>query len=193
MARRVAKVSQLCKPSGRIQIMSREEKRSDIDQLRDLLLDRGIESSPPTPSPRRFGSLPPPAPLAPHDPLLTRLAPLLELLFLVRNASSSGGTVEDAVLRGAARTLGSDLKDAHISALLSRFREQLREHGLAERLAIVAESLALDRVGAESAYALAATMAIANGEVHEREREFLADVASQLGISKKRASELFAI
>lgn len=171
-----------------------ESKDVGLGQLRDVLLDRGELVAPAPPSlPRsavRFGSLPPPAPLDPTDPLLTRVSPLLELLYLIRVGAGELGHEEEAVLRGVARTLNRDLKDNQISALFERFGDRLNWEGLDERMSAVTSALSLDKVTAESAYTLAATMAWANGEVSPRERELLEEVAASLGLSQKRASEI---
>lgn len=169
-----------------------DSKDPGLSQLRDVLIDRGELDAPPPkpPSAPRLGSLPPPAPLDPAEPLLARVSPLLELLYLTRAGSREIGPEEDAVLRGVARTLNQDLKDTQISALLDRFGERLRREGLDERMSSVTMALSSDKVTAESAYTLAATMAWANGDVSPRELELLDEVASNLGLSRKRASEL---
>lgn len=171
-----------------------EDKDSGLSQLRDVLIDRGEFSAPPPPprppSAPRLGSLPPPAPLDPADPLLARVSPLLELLYLIRAGSGEVGHEEEAVLRGVARTLNGDLRDGQISLLLERFGERLRREGLDERVNSVTLELSADKVTAESAYTLAATLAWADGEVSPSELEILAAVASNLGLSSKRAREL---
>jgi tellurite resistance protein len=173
--------------------MAQQEKDANLTGLRDLLVDRGELGTEPViefRSSPRLGSLPPKAPLSPSDPLFARIAPLLELLFLVRSSSGEVGEPEEAAIRGVARTLNGDLEDAEIHLLFKSFGEALLLEGLEERVSAVTMALSVDRVSAESAYTLAATVAVANGEVSQGERELLSDIAVQLGISPKRAREL---
>lgn len=168
-----------------------ENKDSNLTQLRDTLIDRGESSPVPEfKSAPRFGSLPPPAPLDPKDPLLMRVSPLLELLYLMHATVGVVGQGEEAVLRGVARTLNSDLEDHQLTSLFERYAERLRRAGLDERIYSVTEALSLDKVTAESAYTLAATLAWANDDVSSEEEELLGDIAEKLGISGRRASEL---
>lgn len=168
-----------------------ENKDSSLTQLRDTLIDRGESTpAPELQSAPRFGSLPPPAPLDPRDPLLVRVSPLLELLYLMHATVGVIGQGEEAVLRGVARTLNSELEDHQLTLLFERYAERLRRFGLDERIHTVTEALSLDKVTAESAYTLAATMAWANDDVSSEEEELLGDIAEKLGISGRRASEL---
>src|SRR5690606_23469240 len=100
------------------------------------------------------------------------------------------GQGEEAMLRGVARTLNSDLEDHQLTKLFERYAERLRRDGLDERIHSVTEALSLDKVTAESAYTLAATLAWANDDVSREEEELLKDIAEKLRISGRRASEL---
>jgi tellurite resistance protein len=154
--------------------MSQERRNSDLTQLRDVLLDRGqvgSEAPPELRSAPRFGSLPPKA-------------------LLVRKNAGEVGESEEAAIRGVAKTLNSHLEDEHLTLLLRRFDESLSQQGLEERLSEVTTSIAVDKVSAESAYTLAAAVAVANGTVSAQEQDLLREVAALLGISPRRALEL---
>gem|GEM_PF-3001634 len=166
---------------------------SPLTKLYDSLVDQAVAPPPPPrdePSAPRFGSLPPPAPLAPQDPLLSRIAPLCEVLYLVMVADE-GGADEELALRGVVRALSADaLDEREILELLGRFKDNLERWGRQARLEVLSSRFGLDRVAAESAFTLSATLLVADHLVSEREKKTLVELAEALGISKSRAIQL---
>lgn len=158
---------------------------SALAALRDQLLERGTESS--------QGLVRDRASSKPNEPLLQRLSPFLELLYLMMVADGKCETRERQLLRGVIRTLGgSALVDSAVEPLLSAFDANLEAAGAEARLETVASVLTADRLDAEAAFTLTATMALADDDVDAPEHAVLTQLSEMLGISAKRASELVA-
>jgi hypothetical protein len=105
--------------------------------------------------------------------------------------ANGGGAKEELALRGVVRALSADaLDDSQISQLFQDFKEKLERSGRAARLADLSSRFGLDRVAAESAFTLAATLLVADNQVTEHEKETLANLAVELGIGKGRAAYL---
>lgn len=136
----------------------------------------------------RPGSLPPPKPEA---AVVERVAPMCELLYLMMQSDGVCGVDERQVLRGVARTLsGGALSTTQIDELIAQLDVLLDKYGPEERLFDVTEVLSADKVVAESAYTLAATMMYADDHPTKVEASLLEHIAQLLGISKQRASAL---
>ncbi len=156
-----------------------------LDALRDQLLERGIASS-------RLAE--PPVDGSPEaETLLQRVSPFLELLFLMMSADGECHERERQLLRGVTRTLGgSDLPRATVEHLLTVFDAHVEQEGVESRLETVASGLSADRLDAETAFTLTATMALADDDVGAPEHAVLDHLAEMLGISANRAHELVA-
>lgn len=116
---------------------------------------------------------------------------MCELLYLMMQQDGVCGVNERQVLRGVARTLSDGaLTSAQIDELVTQFDALLEEEGPEERMYAVTETLSADRVVAESAYTLAATMMLADDEATPEELTLLTSLAHHLGLSTQRASEL---
>lgn len=162
-----------------------------LEALRDQLLERGkfVEVGAETRS--WTGSLVDNSPEA--EALLRRVEPFLELLFLMMSSDGECHERERQLLRGVTRTLGgADLPCATIERLLTVFDAHVEQEGVESRLEAVARGLAADRLDAESAFTLTATMALADDDVGAHEHAVLDHLAEMLGISASRAHELVA-
>lgn len=169
-----------------------------LEALRDRLLERGQtahggESSDLNPilddSMKACADASPDA--WPASALLRRLSPFLELLHLMMISDGTCDTSERQLLQGAARTLGgADLSFATIETLLTAFDANLAAEGPEARLEAIASLLCADRLDAEAAFTLTATMATADGTVDVQEHAVLRELAQVLGISNQRAREL---
>lgn len=170
--------------------MNWNPKVPPLVRLRDTLVERGATLSTrsrATGSTVR-GSVRPPAP---ESAIVQRVAPMCELLYLMMQQDGVCGVDERQVLRGVARTLSDGaLSSAQIDELMTQFDALLEEQGPEERMYVVTETLSADRVVAESAYTLAATMMLADDEATTEELSLLNNLAHHLGISKQRAAEL---
>lgn len=166
---------------------------SALEPLRDQLLERGrVLEHRLAPSEVRGTTRPVEMPgSASVDTLLQRVAPFLELLYLMMVADGKCDERERQLLRGVTRTLGgADLSSAAVERLLTDFDAHLETEGAAGRLETVASLLCGDRLDAETAFTLTATMALADGDVDIPEHTVLAQLAEVLGLSAARAREL---
>ena len=122
---------------------------------------------------------------------LTRVEPLAETMFLMVAADGAFAEQERDALRGAVRGLSDNLlRTGTINVMLENFEKRLQDHGRDERLREIAEELAEHPSDAESAFTLAAAVALADDEVHDEEQAFINQLAEWLGISAERAGEL---
>ena len=122
---------------------------------------------------------------------LTRVEPLAETMFLMVAADGKIADEERDALRGAVRGLSDNLlRSGTINVMLENFEKRLSEHGRDERLREIAEELSEHASDAESAFTLAAAVALADDEVHDEEQSFINQLAEWLGISAERAGEL---
>jgi len=159
-----------------------------LEALRDRLLERGQTTHREAPADAVPGSG-----ALQTSALLRRLSPFLELLHLMMLTDGTCDTNERQLLQGAARTLGGeDLSYATIETLLTTFDANLETEGLESRLEAVASLLCADRLDAEAAFTLTATMAMADGTVDVQEHAVLRELAQVLGISNRRARDLVA-
>jgi len=105
--------------------------------------------------------------------------------------ADEGGADEELALRGVVRALSADaLDEREILELLGRFKDNLERWGRQARLEVLSSRFGLDRVAAESAFTLSATLLVADHLVSEREKKTLVELAEALGISKSRAIQL---
>ncbi|HET9930807.1 MAG TPA: TerB family tellurite resistance protein [Polyangiaceae bacterium] len=122
---------------------------------------------------------------------LSRVEPLAETMFLMVAADGSIADQERDALRGAVRGLSDNLlRTGTINVMLENFEQRLRDHGRDERLREIAEELSDHPSDAESAFTLAAAVALADDEVHDEEQSFINQLAEWLGINAARAGEL---
>ena len=155
-----------------------------IRRLRDGLLAEGVIE--------RAGS--------PGEPATTdsralaskqRVGPFIETMYLVMLADGEADTSERAAIASAARLLtGGLLSDADINELLDRCESGIREHGAVQRLQSIGARLSADRLGRETAFTLAAAVALADDSLHAAEIDLVGSVAEWYGISSRRAREL---
>lgn len=120
-----------------------------------------------------------------------RIAPIAETMYLMMCADETITEEERDTLFGAIRGLTDNLlKDGTINVMVERFQQAVRAHGRDARLQEIAHRLADKRSDAESAFALAAAVAVADDSVADTEREFIAQLAEWLGITRERASAI---
>ncbi len=161
-----------------------------ITRLRDALLQSGrrpsIVISPAYETLARSGLLSPEETAA-----VERIDPLAETMYLMMTADGEISEVEKDALRGAVRGLADNLiRTGTINVMLETFATKLREHGRDARLQEIAEALSDSPHEAESAFSLAAAIALADDSVHDSENEFINQLAEWFGISATRAEEI---
>jgi tellurite resistance protein len=177
-------------------------RSSALRTLRAAMLERGTRDSmtPPAGTDRAHGSTPGAArrsiathELGPSDreAILSRVAPICEVLYLLMAADDHVDGREYITLRGTIRALTDGaLGTSALNGLLARFESQLEREGRPTRLSKVAAELSADRADAEAAYMLAAAVAIADENTDLRESELLDELGDLLGISPKRRRQL---
>lgn len=156
-----------------------------IRRLRDGLLARASEA------PADLPGAGPEADPARREAILRRVEPFAETMFLVMMADNEPAAAERQALIGAfdALTAGSIGPEA-LGALLDRFLADVQREGAEARLQRLGSRLMADRDDRETAFTLAAVVAIADAEVDPRENHMLALVREHFGISDKRAAVL---
>ncbi|MFV8819060.1 TerB family tellurite resistance protein [Haliea sp. E17] len=126
-----------------------------------------------------------------REAALARVAPFAETMYLVMMADGHHAPEELASVRGAIRLLAGDLLDAaDLDALLDRCDAAARERGPAFLLQALGNRLCANRNDRETAFTLAAAVALADDTVVEEEQALLGDVAEWFGVSSRRAREL---
>lgn len=121
---------------------------------------------------------------------INRVDAVAEILFLVMAADEQITDTEYATLRGAIRGLtGEALKDGVIDVLIEDYALRLRDEGRDVRLRRVAAGIT-DTAEIESAFAMAAAMALADDDVAHVENQLLGDLAEWFGIGPARARVL---
>lgn len=159
-------------------------KPDALGALRDTLLERGAPSS-------RSSGAAPGNHSAETEALLLRMAPFLELLYLMMVADGIAEDSERRLLQGVSRTFfAGDVSSAALDELLNGFEASRQAEGLEGRLESVANSLSADRLDAEAAFTLTAVMALADGATDLTEHDLLSQLAQMLGVSSRRAHEL---
>jgi tellurite resistance protein len=134
-----------------------------------------------------------PATLAEPTPevraLMKRIEPMCEVLYLVMVADDETDANETDSIRGAIATLTSGgLSEQRVDSMLRRYAAASEVQGRQERLMQVATQLSADGEDAETALALAAAVAIADGTVASAEEKLLTQFSEWLGISSRRAA-----
>lgn len=161
-----------------------------IARLRDALLQSGrrpsLVVSPAYETLARSGLLDPEETAA-----VERIDPIAETMYLMMTADGVVATAEQDALRGAIRGLTNNaIRSGTINVMLETFQAKLSESSRNERLQEIAESVAEDPHEAESAFALAAAVALADDEVDDNENEFINQLAEWFGIPAARSEEI---
>ena len=122
---------------------------------------------------------------------LERVAPFVETMYLMMMADDEGGALERDAIRGAMRVLTHGLlQDSELEELTQRFEALLQEQGVEARLQAIGSRICADRVDRETAFSLAAAMALADNKVVTEESLLVASIAEWFGVSGKRCREL---
>ncbi len=120
-----------------------------------------------------------------------RVAPFIETMYLVMLADGRADASERTAIASAARLLtGNLLSGADIDELLDRCEASIREQGAALRLQAIGSRLSADRLDRETAFTLAAAVALADDDVDATEIDLVGSVAEWYGVSSRRAREL---
>lgn len=116
---------------------------------------------------------------------LLRVEPLAEVMFLVIAADEMVGEPEWSALVGAVRGMSGDaLTDGTIKVMIETFALRLRDQGALTRLKELGAALRSDQNDAESAFCLAAAVALADNRVADSESQILDELAGVLGFGE---------
>ncbi len=165
-------------------------KTRTIERLRDALLESGRRPSVVVSS--AYETLTREGLLSPEEiAALNRVDPLAETMFLMMAADGKLTPDEHDAVRGGIRGLTDDvLRVGTINVMLENYQRRLKAEGRDERLRQIAESISEQPSEAESAFALAAAVALADDDVAEEENAFINQLASWFGISPERVAAI---
>lgn len=165
-------------------------KTRTIERLRDALLESGRRPSVVVSS--AYETLTREGLLSPEEiAALNRVDPLAETMFLMMAADGKLTADEHDAVRGGVRGLTDDvLRVGTINVMLENYERRLKAEGRDERLRQIAESIAEQPSEAESAFALAAAVALADDDVAEEENAFINQLATWFGIGPERAASI---
>ncbi len=161
-----------------------------IERLRDALLESGRRESAVLSSAyeilARQGLL-----TEAETAALKQVDPIAETLFLMMAADGIVADTELAAVRGAIRGITGDVLHAGtVNVMLETYATRLSEQGRDARLREVATELAREPNEAESAFALAAAVALADDEVADAENDFIQELASWFGFDEAAATRI---
>jgi tellurite resistance protein len=165
-------------------------KTRTIERLRDALLESGRRPSVVVSS--AYETLTREGLLSPEEiAALNRVDPLAETMFLMMAADGKLTPDEHDAVRGGIRGLTDDvLRVGTINVMLENYQRRLKAEGRDERLRQIAESISEQPSEAESAFALAAAVALADDDVAEEENAFINQLANWFGIGPERAAAI---
>jgi len=122
---------------------------------------------------------------------IERIDPIAETMYLMMTADGSVAVEEQDALRGAIRGLANNLiRTGTLSVMLQEFEARLKQSGRDARLQEIAEALSETPHEAETAFTLAAAVALADDTVHEGENEFINRLAEWFGIAPSRSEAI---
>ncbi len=126
--------------------------------------------------------------------IVQRFRPFAELFYLVASADGHIDTDERRVMRGAFESLtGGRVRPARLLALEAELMESAAGRDRDELLEDVCSALARDREDAELAFTLGVVVALADEQVDASEQSLVLQLASWMGIPKRRVPELLRV
>lgn len=159
-----------------------------IERLRDALLESGRRGSAVLSSAyetlARAGLL-----TEQEKAALQRVDPVAETMFLMMAADGTLADTERDAVQGAIRGLTGDvLHSGTIDFMLQTYAGRLAVQGREARLREIAQELSSQPSEAESAFALAAAVALADDQVADEENHLIDELARWFGFSEEEAN-----
>jgi len=122
---------------------------------------------------------------------LKRVAPFAETMFLMMMADGTATQSEKDAIRGALAMLTHGcIQQTRLDELLGNFKAMLARQGVKYRLQTLGSRISADRQDRETAFTLAAAVALADEEIATGEFDLILDIADWYGISERRAKEI---
>lgn len=156
-----------------------------IRRLRDYLLAH------PEPADPEAGYLPDGANPWTGSAIARRVEPFAETMFLVMMADGEPDAAERRALLGALNVLTEgQVSPALLEAMLDRFAADAEREGVEGRIARLGARLGADQDERETAFTLAAAIALADDRVHAHENHTLMLIREYYGVSERRMAAL---
>lgn len=129
-----------------------------------------------------------------EDAIVDRFRPFAQLFYLVASADGEIDEDERHVMRGAFESLTAGRVGlGRLLGLEAELMGQAAAYDREQLLEQVCSALSRDREDAELAFTLAAVVAAANRQVEHHEVQLVDQLATWLGLSARRASELLKV
>ena len=158
---------------------------SVIQRLRDALVQQGYVSDAPPMSSSIGGDV------EHRAETLERFTPFAETMFLVAIADGDQDPDEMAALRGAMQILtANQISEDVLIDIYQRCQHDVSEMGLEACLERIGLRLSVDRLDRETAFTLAAAVALADNRVDRAETALMRSIAEYLGISSTASRRL---
>ena len=128
-----------------------------------------------------------------HLAAVQRVSPMVEVMYLMMAIDADVGEDEHASIQGALKLLTDGMvSNAHLDGMLVDFETLARQEGVEARLQAIGNKICRDRLDRETAFSLAAAVAMADGKVAEEESLLVTSIAECFGISSRRCDELLS-
>ncbi|MEM1111682.1 MAG: TerB family tellurite resistance protein [Pseudomonadota bacterium] len=125
--------------------------------------------------------------------LLERFSPFAETMFIMALADGREAPEELDALRGAMHMLtANELHDGALTDIYQRCKHNLAEWGLRAYLERIGSEIGADRMDRETAFTLAAAVALADNDVDGAELEHMQEIAECFGISNSASRRLLS-
>ena len=165
--------------------MSLDIDTQTIKRLRDALIESGRlqEASEAKESPNKIDDR--------QQASIDRVAPFAETMYLMMMADGDAAEAEKDAIRGALLMLTHGfLESSILDGMLQRCELAAEEQGVEFRLQSIGAHLSADRQDRETAFTLAAAVAVADNQVAEEESTLIESIAEWYGISSKRSDQI---
>ena len=128
-----------------------------------------------------------------HLAAVQRVSPMVEVMYLMMAIDGDVGEEERASIQGALKLLTDGMvSNEHLDGMLADFDALARQEGVEARLQAIGNRICRDRLDRETAFSLAAAVAMADGQVAEEESLLVTSIAEWFGISSRRCDELLS-
>jgi uncharacterized tellurite resistance protein B-like protein len=126
-----------------------------------------------------------------HRAAVQRVSPMIEVMYLMMAIDGTVGSEERMAIHGAIKLLtDSGVANSELNEMLNEFGALAQQEGVEARLQAIGHRISRDKLDRETAFSLAAAVAMADDQVAEEETLLVRSVADWFGISSQRCDEL---